>query len=83
VDFGEPLGSETQLAHDQRRPPLGENLGRLGDRAKLSVALHGEIPSTREHCSASSFFEPASSFFELEGERRSAGLGGHRLFLKG
>src|SRR5262245_2268304 len=33
-----------QFTQHQRRPALGEDLGALGDRAKLTVTLHGHPP---------------------------------------
>jgi hypothetical protein len=35
---------EAQLAHDERRPAIGQDLGCLGDRAELSVAQHRGLP---------------------------------------
>jgi hypothetical protein len=36
----EAVAAADQLAYYERRPPLGEDFGRLGDRAELSVAAH-------------------------------------------
>src|SRR6266545_7755199 len=40
VEVAEPMAPAEQLAQDQRGPSLGDDLGRLGDRAELAVPLH-------------------------------------------
>jgi hypothetical protein len=36
----EPARTAQELAHDQERPPVAEDLARLGDRAVLRIATH-------------------------------------------
>src|SRR5258708_30323241 len=42
-DLIEVVAVAHELAHDQRRPALGEDLRRARDRAELSVSVHGAI----------------------------------------
>src|SRR5438094_2536241 len=49
-DLVEPVGAREQLAQDQRRPPLGEDLRGDGDRAELAIAFHG--PDSRHPAAA-------------------------------
>src|SRR5512145_8491 len=45
-DLTEALAADVQVADDQRRPALGEDLGAAGDRAVLAVGPHGrEYPA--------------------------------------
>jgi hypothetical protein len=41
LDVAESSAAHEQLAQDQRRPSLGEDLGAECDRAKLTVSRHG------------------------------------------
>src|SRR5262249_45083698 len=40
VKIAEAAAPAEQLAQTERSPPLGDDLGRLGDRAELAVSLH-------------------------------------------
>jgi hypothetical protein len=43
MDVGEGVASKVQVAHYERRPPLGEDLRAFGDGTVLTVAaLHGQ-----------------------------------------
>src|SRR5262249_32841547 len=56
ADLVEAARTGEQLAKDQRSPPLGEDLGRDGDRAELPVALHAPTLVSRPHRGKSIFW---------------------------
>ena len=47
-DFTEALAPEMQIAHDQRRPALGEDLGATGDGTVLAIRTSGRARVLRE-----------------------------------
>ena len=44
ADIAEMRAAGEHFGNYQRRPSLGDDLGRLGDRAKLAIAHHGRSP---------------------------------------
>ena len=55
VDLVEAPAAEDQLAHDQRRPPLGDDRAGEGDRTVLRVVLH------TSHCASAAPVREASA----------------------
>ena len=56
-EVAEPLGPDHQVAHDDRRPPLGEHLGPERDRAVLAVSVHARRRILRGAARRQSDFE--------------------------